>query len=59
LHRRHQHHRTLEIFLVLATIALVIQAGILLLALFEPGLPYLVQRQTTDSIDSPQFLRTR
>jgi cardiolipin synthase A/B len=45
-------------FHILASIALVLQAGLLFLALFQPGLPYIVSNPRADPLDSPQFLRT-
>lgn len=45
-------------FHILASIALVLQAGLLFLALFQPGLPYIVSNPRSDPLDSPQFLRT-
>lgn len=45
-------------FHILASIALVFMASLLFLALFQPGLPYIVSNPRSDSLDSPQFLRT-
>lgn len=46
-----------RVFSVLASIALVIQSGLLFLALFEPPLPYAITR-TPEALDSERFLRT-
>ena len=42
----------------LAVIALVLQSGLLFLALFEPGLPYLMSNPRADPLNSEQFIRT-
>jgi cardiolipin synthase len=52
--KRQRPYRTLSI---LALIALVIQSGLLFLALFEPGLPYVVTKRVEGN-DSDQYLRT-
>lgn len=43
---------------ILALIALLLQSGMLFLALFEPGLPYRVSKAPAEGLDSPQFIRT-
>ena len=43
---------------ILALIALILQGGMLFLALFEPGLPYRVSRGPAEGLDSPHFIRT-
>jgi len=45
-------------FFVLACIAMVLQAGLLFLALFQPGLPYTIPGAQPEALDSPQFLHT-
>jgi cardiolipin synthase len=44
--------------MIVAVIAIVLQGGILFLALFDPGLPYIVSNPRQDPLDSQQFLRT-
>jgi cardiolipin synthase len=44
--------------MIVALIAIVLQGGILFLALFDPGLPYIVSNPREDALDSQQFLRT-
>ena len=46
-----------EVFLTLAVSALVLQAFLLFLALFEPELPYRLSRRLDAEIDSPEFVR--
>ena len=43
---------------ILALIALVVQGGILFLALFDTGLPYRVSRSSAERLDDPHFVRT-
>src|SRR5215213_11957977 len=43
-------------FLVIAVIAIVAQAFLLFLALFEPGLAYKINAPVTESLDSEDFL---
>lgn len=50
--------RNFKVLSILALIALVIQSGLLILALFEPGLPYRVSRTPAERIDSDHFIRT-
>jgi cardiolipin synthase len=45
-------------FNILASIALILQSGILFLALFEPPLGYVVSNPLSDPLDSDQFLKT-
>lgn len=45
-------------FWFLAILALTIQGGLLFLALFDPGLPYMVSNPRGDALDSDQFRRT-
>jgi cardiolipin synthase len=56
-YKQHPHHKELVGLSVLASIALVIQTGLLLLSLFGPGLPYIVSNPRADALDSEQFLR--
>ncbi len=51
-------HHDIDWFWFLAIVALVLQAGMLFLALFEPGLPYIVSNPRGDSLASDQFRRT-
>jgi cardiolipin synthase len=51
-------HRELLWLAVLALIALMIQSGLLLLALFGPALPYLVTNPQDNDLDSDQFIRS-
>src|SRR5690349_5857432 len=43
---------------ILALIALVLQGGMLFLALFEPGLPYKVARGPAEKLDDPHFVKS-
>ncbi len=52
------HHRWTLGFMIVAIIAIVLQGGILFLALFDPGLPYIVSNPRQDVLNSDQFLRT-
>jgi len=52
------HHRWTTGFMAVAVIAIVLQGGLLFLALFEPGLPYIVSNPRGDALDSEQFQRT-
>lgn len=45
-------------FFIVACIALILQSGMLFLALFEPGLPYSIPGSAPEALDSPQFLYT-
>jgi cardiolipin synthase len=56
-YKQHPKHKELTGLAVLASIALVIQTGLLLLSLFGPSLPYIVSNPRADSLDSDQFLR--
>jgi cardiolipin synthase len=53
-----QQDRPVDWFRIFATIALIVLSGMLILALFEPGLPYIVSNPRGDALDSEQFLRT-
>jgi cardiolipin synthase A/B len=50
--------RRFKILSVLALIALVIQTGMLLLALFAPGLPYRIGKAPAEDLQSPHFVQT-
>lgn len=50
--------RNFKVISILALIALVIQSGLLLLALFEPGLPYKVSKSPAVPLNSEQFTKT-
>lgn len=50
--------RNFKVLSILALIALVIQTGLLILALFEPGLPYRVSRTPAEQIESDHFVRS-
>ncbi|HYO84104.1 MAG TPA: hypothetical protein VES20_22055, partial [Bryobacteraceae bacterium] len=43
---------------ILALIALILQSGLLFLALFEPVLPYRVSRSAAERLDDPHFVKT-
>ncbi len=45
-------------FWVLALIALVLQAGLIFIALFAPGLRYVVSNPRSEAVDSDQFYNT-
>lgn len=49
--------RNFKVISILALIALILQSGLLFLALFEPGLPYRVSRSTGERLDDPHFVR--
>lgn len=51
-------HQRPDWFWWIAIIAIILQGGLLFLALFEPGLPYIVSNPRQDSLDSEQFLNT-
>jgi cardiolipin synthase len=51
-------NKDLDWLWVAAIIALILQTGLLFLALFEPPLPYIVSNPRADPLASPQFLRT-
>jgi cardiolipin synthase len=50
--------RNYKLISILALIALILQGGLLFLALFEPGLPYKVARGPVEGLDDPHFIRT-
>ena len=50
--------RNYKLISILALIALVLQGGLLLLALFEPGLPYKVARGPAESLADPHFAKS-
>jgi cardiolipin synthase len=50
--------RKFKILSVLALIALVIQTGMLFLALFAPGLPYRISKAPAEDLHSPHFIQT-
>jgi cardiolipin synthase len=43
---------------IAALIALIVQSGLLFLALFEPGLPYKIPKATAEDLSSPDFIQT-
>ena len=43
---------------ICALIALILQSGLLFLALFEPGLPYRVSRGPAEGLDDPHFVQS-
>lgn len=47
-----------KVLSILALIALVIQSGLLFLALFEPGLPYRVSKAPAEKLDSEHFIKS-
>jgi cardiolipin synthase len=50
--------RKFKVLTVLALIALVLQTGMLLLALFSPGLPYRISQSPAEDLQSPHFIQT-
>ena len=50
--------RNYKLISILALIALVLQGGLLFLALFEPGLPYKVARGPAESLTDPHFAKS-
>ena len=55
LERSHWEHKW---FSRLAVVALILQSGLLFLALFEPGLPYMMSNPRSEPLNSDQFRRT-
>lgn len=56
-HDKHKHweYKTVA---VIATIATVLQTGLLLISLFEPSLPYKIGKPPSEASDSEEFVRT-
>jgi cardiolipin synthase len=54
----HAHHYWSTGFMWVAVVAILAQAGMLFLALFEPGLPYIVSNPRGDPPESGRFVRT-
>jgi cardiolipin synthase A/B len=50
--------RRFKILSILALIALIIQSGMLFLALFAPGLPYRIGKAPAEDLQSPHFVQT-
>jgi cardiolipin synthase len=48
--------RNFRVLFYLSMVALVLQSGLLFLALFEPGLPYTISRAPAERLDSREFL---
>ena len=58
LEKSYHHYRKFKPLSILAMIALVIQSGLLFIALFEPGLRYKISKPAAESLDSRQFIQT-
>lgn len=56
--RRHPRVRNYKLLSILALIALILQSGLLFLALFAPGLPYRVSRERAEALDDRHFVTT-
>jgi cardiolipin synthase A/B len=56
--RREKKPRNFKTLSILALIALVLQSGLLFLALFAPGLPYKVIGAPPEHLDSDRFVKT-
>jgi cardiolipin synthase len=50
--------RNFKVLSILALVALILQSGLLFLALFEPGLPYRVSKSPAVKLDSERYVRT-
>lgn len=65
-HRKDQEHqippqkkaRNFKVLSILALIALIIQSGMLFLALFAPGLPYRISKAPAEDLRSAHFIQT-
>jgi cardiolipin synthase A/B len=55
---RERRPRNFKVLSVLALIALVIQSGLLFLALFAPPLPYRISKAPAEDLQSPHFVET-
>jgi cardiolipin synthase A/B len=55
---REKKPRNFKALSILALIALILQSGLLFLALFEPGLPYKVSKAPAERLDSERFIKT-
>jgi cardiolipin synthase len=55
---RQKRVRNFKVLSILALIALILQSGLLFLALFEPGIPYRVPKAPPERLDDPHFIRT-
>src|SRR5262245_36644940 len=56
--RQQKKPRNFKALSILALIALILQSGLLFLALFEPGLPYKVSKAPAERLDSERFVKT-
>src|SRR5436190_12590756 len=50
--------RNFKVLSILALIALIIQSGLLFLALFAPGLPYRISKAPAEDLKSQHFIQT-
>jgi cardiolipin synthase len=50
--------RNFKVLSILALVALIIQSGLLFLALFAPGLPYRISKEPPEDLQSPHFIQT-
>ena len=50
--------RNFKVLSILALLALIIQSGLLFLALFAPGLPYRLNKAPAEDLTSPHFIQT-
>ena len=58
LHPREKRPRNFKVLSVLALIALILQSGLLFLALFAPGLPYRIGKEPPENLQSAHFIQT-
>lgn len=57
-HPQRQKPRNFKVLSILALIALILQSGLLFLALFAPGLPYRISKAPAEDLQSPHFIQT-
>src|SRR6476660_779502 len=50
--------RNFKVLSILALLALIIQSGLLFLALFAPGLPYRISKAPAEDLSSAHFIQT-
>jgi cardiolipin synthase len=55
---RERRPRNFKVLSILALIALILQSGLLLLALFAPPLPYRISKGPAEGLESPHFVQT-
>lgn len=55
---RQKKPRNFKVLSILALIALILQSGLLFIALFGPGLPYKISEAPAEDLQSPHFIQT-